>query len=98
MVMLEAADLGVLDLYEREIVRLHGVSGEAETWSLLYQTDARARNEHLEHISLDLAREVEYATMAGTRVKWDTKRPWNEAFLRLVECPTHQTWWDRTFV
>ena len=56
MVMLEAVDLGVLDLYGKEIQRFHQLHGGQDTLALLYQTDARARNDHLGRIYIDMVR------------------------------------------
>ena len=95
MIMLDAADLGILDLYKNRIVKLHGIFSEG-TWLLLYQTDVRARLEQLPRIRLQLLREHNDDLAEGRNSSFDPKRPWNSAFKRLLS-RSHGEWWYDTF-
>ena len=73
--MLNDVDLGVLNLYQKRIEKLHTMFGH-QCWPLLYQTDVRARSELVPDKQLELIQ----AHMAGVplgKVTYDPQRPYN---------------------
>ena len=83
LLMLKAADLGVLELYSKRIKDLAGLYGPS-TWLILYQTDVRARLEHMPRVQLDLFSEYTAALGAGRFHPYDPARPWNAVLQRLL--------------
>ena len=73
--MLDAVDLGVLNMYEGLIRKLHA-RYTSEVWHLLYQADLRARNEQLGRTYIDLLTEHNIAIANGQTTQFDPKRPW----------------------
>ena len=89
MLMLDIVDLGVLNAYETLIVSLHTDYGGPLIWPFLYQTEVRARGEHINTIVMRL---VSASIEARGYAQFQASRPWNEAFRALVN-DTH--WWNK---
>ena len=95
MIMLDAVDLGPLQMYKSKIELLHARYGESRVWALLYQADTRARLEHMPRIRLKLHQQHVEAKALGTTTAYDEARPWNMAMQ--VMC-NDDKFWGQEFV
>ena len=93
--MLDQMDLGPLQMYKNKLELLHGRYGESRVWSLLYQSDTRARLEHLPRTKLALQQEHNDAVAAGKMTAFDPNRPWNHA---LHTVANDDRYWTHEFV
>ena len=94
MIMLDAADLGLLLQYQARIERMHERYCE-RTWALLYQADVRARLEELPRVRLELKLAHKAAVSAGGTAPYDDARPWNEALRVLAD---RDKFWTEEFM
>ena len=83
LVMLDVVDFGVLEDYEHNMKELHKIYGSA-TWLLLYQTDVRARSEHLSRIHLDQLTGHMQAQASNSASFYNPSRPWNSVYKALL--------------
>ena len=95
MIMLDAVDLGPLQMYKSKIELLHARYGESRVWALLYQADTRARLEHMPRIRLKLHQQHVEAKALGTTTAYDEARPWNMSMQ--VMC-NDDKFWGQEFV
>ena len=93
MLMLDAIDLGVLQLYGSKIKRYNRMFGE-KCWLQLYQTDVRARCEQADRINRTLVGEYMKAQAAGTSCSYNPARPWNAVYAALIK---DQHFWNEEF-
>ena len=63
-IMLEVLSAATLDLWEKTVTNYAG-RYDAEAWALIYQTEVRARLEHMSHVRRDAAAAKVQATAAG---------------------------------
>ena len=94
MIMLDAADLGLLLQYQARIERMHERYCE-RTWALLYQADVRARLEELPRVRLELKLAHKAAVSAGGTAPYDDARPWKEALRVLAD---RDKFWTEEFM
>ena len=93
MVMLDAADLGLLLQYKSKVERLHDRFGD-KTWALLYQADVRCRLEHLPRARVELKQRHLEAVALGNTTAYDDLRPWNEAYRAVADA---DKFWSEEF-
>ena len=91
MIMLDQLDLGPLQLYKNKVELLHGGFGEGRVWSLLYQSDTRARLEQLPRTKLELQQEHNEAVAAGKSAAYDPSRLRNHALHTVANDDRYRT-------
>ena len=66
-------------MFKSKIELLHARYGESRVWALLYQSDTRARLEHMPRTRLKLHQQLLEAKALGSTTAFDEARPWNMA-------------------
>ena len=64
-----------------------------DAWALIYQFDARTRNEHAQEVRYQLTMEDDIAMKNGWQRHFDKTRPWNSVWKRLVN--SEESWWNK---
>ena len=95
MIMLDAIDLGPVQMYKSKIELLHARYGESRVWALLYQSDTRARLEHMPRMRLKLHQQFVEAKALGTTTAFDETGPWNLAMQAICN---DDKFWGQEFV
>ena len=95
LIMLDVADLGPLNTYRSKIETLYLRYGTTRVWSLLYQSDVRARLEHMPRLRLELIRAAQKISDEGGTPTFDHKRPWSQL---LNEVASDDKFWNQEFV
>ena len=82
--MLGEISPATLDLWVKTITNYAARYGP-EVWALIYQTDVRARLEHMERVRRIGISEMVHAIGVGAQHPLDPKRPWEWVFRRTVD-------------
>ena len=83
-IMLDQITPATCDYYMKHIAEYAARYGP-EVWPLVYQSDVRARLEHLARIVRACHAEHKKAISLNAPSEFDPKRPWEQAFRRLVD-------------
>ena len=92
-IMLNVMSPAALDNYSDHITRLNVKYGES-VWLILYQTDVRARSEHVERIRRRGAEEEAKAKRTGNTSEYDPAQPWEYVYRHLV---LDSKFWEEEF-
>eukprot|EP00971_Amphidinium_carterae_P267919 5315259-Amphidinium_carterae.1 len=90
LMMLNVVTLANCVYYHNHVRRLFRTFG-AGTWPLLYQSDVRARKEHMERVRRRLQSQYE---MGGAPADFRPEAPWNAVWRATVE---DESFWNRQF-
>ena len=82
-IMLDIMSPAALDNYADHVSRLNMKYGES-VWLILYQTDVRARSEHVERIRRRGAEDEDKAKRTGGTSEYDPAKPWEYVYRHLV--------------
>ena len=93
MVMMNTIDLGILEEYQERLEEYHSTYGPG-CWSILYQSDTRARGEQVCRIKLRLAEQDRSRAIQGLHPILDPLRPWNSVYRALLD---DDVYWRRQF-
>ena len=84
MVMMDVIDLGILEEYHDRLEEYHTTYGPG-CWSILYQSDTRARGEQVDRIKLKLLEADRARALQGLPPLLNINRPWNAVYRALLD-------------